>query len=54
MEPTRRVQPIQHLIVADFLLGAASSALTRKHKISLREIYMILQNRFQSLTISRI
>jgi hypothetical protein len=54
MEPTRLVQPIQNLIVANFLLGAASSALTRKHKMSLGEIYVILQNHFRSLTISRI
>jgi hypothetical protein len=54
MDPTRLVQPIQNLIVADFLLGAASSALTRKHKMSLGEIYVILQNYFRSLTISRI
>jgi hypothetical protein len=54
MEPTRLVQPIQNLIVADFLLGAASSALTRKHKMSLGEIYVILQNLFRSPAISRI
>jgi hypothetical protein len=54
MEPTRLAQPIHNLIVADFLLGAASSALTRKHKMSPGEIYVILQNHFRSLTISRI
>jgi Mor family transcriptional regulator len=54
MEPTRLVQPIQNLIVADFLLGAASSALMRKYKMGLGEIYVILQNHFQSLTVSRI
>jgi peptidoglycan hydrolase CwlO-like protein len=54
MEPTRLVRPIQNLIVTDFLLGPASSALTRKHKMSLGEIYAILQNHLRSLTISRI
>jgi Mor family transcriptional regulator len=54
MEPTRLAQPIQNLIVADFLLGAASSVLTRKHKMSLGEIYVILQNHFRALKISRI
>jgi chromosome segregation ATPase len=54
MEPTRLIPPIQNLIVADFLLGAASSALTRKHKMSMGEIYVILQDHFGSMTISRI
>jgi hypothetical protein len=54
MEPTRLVQPIQNLIVADFLPRAASSALTCKHKMSMEEIYVILQNHFRSLAISRI
>jgi chromosome segregation ATPase len=54
MEPTRLVQPIQNHIISHFLLGAASSALTRKNKMSLGEIYVILQNHFRSLTISRI
>jgi hypothetical protein len=54
MEPTRLVQPIQNLILADFLLRAASSALKRKHKMSLGEIYVILQNHFRSLIISKI
>jgi hypothetical protein len=54
MEPTRLVQPLQNLVIADFLLGAASSALMRKQKMSLGEIYVILQNHFRSLTISKI
>jgi hypothetical protein len=54
MEPTRLIQPIQNLIVAGFLLGVAYCVLTRKHKIGLGEIYVIVQNHFRSLTISRI
>jgi hypothetical protein len=46
--------PIQQSIVADFLLGAFSSTLTSKHKITMREIYAILQNHFRSLIISQI
>jgi hypothetical protein len=45
--------PIQQNIVAGFLLGASSSTLTSKHKITMREIYAILQNHFRSGTISR-
>jgi hypothetical protein len=37
---------IQQSIVAAFLLGASSSTLTSKHKITMREIYAILQNLF--------
>jgi hypothetical protein len=54
MGPTRLVQSIQNFVVAGFLLGAASSALTREHKMILGEIYVILENHFRSLAISRI
>jgi hypothetical protein len=54
MESTRCVQPIQHHIVTDFLLGAACSALTCKHKIRVEEIYEIHENHFRFLTILQI
>jgi hypothetical protein len=41
-------------MVADLLLGASSSTLTSKHKITMREICAILQNPFRSVIISRI
>jgi hypothetical protein len=44
---------IQQSIFADCLLGASSSKLTSKHKITMREICAILQNHFRSVTISR-
>jgi hypothetical protein len=53
MATIRLVPPIQQSIVADFLLGASSSTLTSKHKITMREISAILQNHFRSVTISR-
>jgi hypothetical protein len=53
MATIRLVSSIQQSIVADFLLGASSSILTNKHKITMREIYAILQNHFRSEIISR-
>jgi hypothetical protein len=50
MAPTQRAPPIQHGVIAGFFLGAASSALTRKHKISLEEIYTILNLGIQKLS----
>jgi hypothetical protein len=46
MATIRLVPSIQQSIVADFLIGASSSTLTSKHKITMREIYAILQNHF--------
>jgi hypothetical protein len=53
MTTIRLVPSIQQSIVLDFLLGASSSTLTRKHEITMREIYAIIQNYFRSVTISR-
>jgi hypothetical protein len=53
MATIRFAASIQQSIVADFLLGASSSTLTSKHKITMREIYAILQNHFRFVTISR-
>jgi hypothetical protein len=53
MATIRLVPSIQQNIVADFLLGASSSTLTSKNKITMREIYAILQNLFRSVTVSR-
>jgi hypothetical protein len=53
MATIRLVLFIQQSIVADFFLGASSSTLTSKYKITMREIYAILQNLFRSVTISR-
>jgi hypothetical protein len=53
MAAIRLVLSIQQSIVADFLLGASSSTLTSKHKITMREVYAGPQNHFRSVTISR-
>jgi hypothetical protein len=51
METARRVQPIYQFIFADFLLGAASPALIRKHKISLGKIYVIFHFGIQTISL---
>jgi hypothetical protein len=53
MATIRLVPSIHQSIIADFLTGASSSTPTSKHKITMREIYAILQNHFQSITISQ-
>jgi hypothetical protein len=53
MTTIRLVPSIQQSIVTHFLLRAFSSKLTSKHKITMREIYAILQNHFRSVVISR-
>jgi hypothetical protein len=46
------VPSIQQSIGADFLLGASFPTLTGKHKITMQEIYAILESDFRSVTIS--
>jgi hypothetical protein len=53
MATIRLFLSIQQSIVADFVFGTSSLTLTSKRKITMREIYAIIQNHFRSAIISQ-